>query len=240
LRSHLESLLRGLDRANLRSCDPLADPCISKDDLKNLQARAEKEAEKAGSKGSPLYQAMYDESLTQEILKASCNVCKVFGSPWLAARVMIKDLFVDSGWWAGRFDLRDGVGIDRDTETARQGIKYDFEVVPASTRFRLEMVVENGDEQSIGLLIIGLRELEQGRVSLGGKTTRGLGHISLEIEDVEVIGDNAAAAIEGEGSTDLLDYLISGSGRKLKGAAMRDYFKNKVEAFAASALKDKE
>jgi len=235
LRAHLESLVRGVNRSTLRACDPLADPCIpnkkqnSKLGIEELKAEAENEATENGR----LNRVRYDELLTEKVLSQTCDVCRLFGSPWLAAHVMVKDLFADPEWWAGRVELRDGVGIDRDTETARQGVKYDFEVVPASTRFGLEIVVENVNDELMGLLFIGLRELEQGRVSLGGKTTRGLGSIRLELQELEVVGDELADALDGEGNTDLVEYLISGRGKILRGEELREYLNEKVKTFAA-------
>lgn len=241
-RAHLESLVRGLNRGGLSACDPLADPCIpnksqnGKLGIEDLKAQAEEKATEDGR----VNRVKYDEILTEKIVSQSCDVCRLFGSPWLASHVMIKDLFVDPDWWAGRVELRDGVGIDRDTETARQGVKYDFEVVPASTRFNLEIVVENADDELLGLLAIGLRELEQGRVSLGGKTTRGLGSVRLELQELEVVGDDVAEILDGEGSADLVEYLISGKGKTLRGAELREYLNEKVKAFAAAKLQRKE
>lgn len=242
LRAHLESLVRGLNRDTLWACDPLADPCIpnkqqnGKLGIDELKAEAESEATEDGR----LNRARYDELLTEKILSQSCDICRLFGSPWLASHVMIEDLFINPEWWVGRVELRDGVGIDRDTETARQGIKYDFEVVPASTRFDLEIIVENADDALLGLLLIGLRELEQGRVALGGKTTRGLGNVRLELQELEVVGDNIADALDGEGSADLVEYLISGKGKILRGRELREYLDEKVRAFAADKLRRKE
>lgn len=241
-RAHLESLVRGLNRGGLSACDPLADPCIpnksqnGKLGIEDLKAQAEEKATEDGR----VNRVKYDEILTEKIVSQSCDVCRLFGSPWLASHVMIKDLFVDPDWWAGRVELRDGVGIDRDTETARQGVKYDFEVVPASTRFNLEIVVENADDELLGLLAIGLRELEQGRVSLGGKTTRGLGSVRLELQELEVVGDDLADALDGEGSADLVEYLISGRGKTLRGNELREYLDEKVKAFTAAKLQRKE
>lgn len=241
-RAHLESLVRGLNRGGLSACDPLADPCIpnKKQNGKLGIEELKDEAERQATENGRVNRVKYDEILTEKILSQSCDVCRLFGSPWLASHVMIKDLFVNPEWWVGRVELRDGVGIDRDTETARQGVKYDFEVVPASTRFNLEIVVENADDELLGLLAIGLRELEQGRIALGGKTTRGLGSVRLELQELEVVGDDVADALDGEGSADLVEYLIRGRGKILRGPELRDYLNEKVKAFAAAKLQRKE
>ena len=49
-------------------------------------------------------------------------------------------------------ELRDGVAIDRDSEKAIDGLKYDFEVVPASAAFDLEITLENATPQDLQLI----------------------------------------------------------------------------------------
>lgn len=233
LRSHVESLVRGLSRPGFDSCDPLVEPCVSKDHIEEIKKKADDDARNEDRR---LDRAKYDRLLTDGILGRSCIVCRVFGSPWLASHALIKDLFVDDSWQMRRIELRDGVGIDRDTETARQGIKYDFEVVPATTGFGLEIVAENASDDLFGLLVLGLREMEQGRVALGGKTTRGLGGVRLTIEELEVVGDEAADKYDGDGSADLLEYLLKGKGRLLKGGALHQYTQDKIRTLIAAKL----
>lgn len=224
LRAHLESVVRSLSRNGFESCDPLVDPCIpseksgAKDGIKEIK----EEAERAATTDGRLDRVQYDDRLTAEIEKRSCVVCQLFGSPWLSSRVLIKDSFLAEPGWAGRVELRDGVGIDRDTETARKGVKYDFEVVPATTSFSVEIVVENADGDLTGLLAVGLREMEQGRVALGGKTTRGLGAIRLTPSEIEVV-DN----------TDLLEYLIRGKGKLITGPELHNYFEANIRKLAS-------
>lgn len=219
LRAHLESLVRSLARQHFWSCDPLAEPCISAEDMNRIKDWAKEKATEDGRTD----QAKADRLLTDKINSRSCAVCKLFGSPWLASHVLIKDAFVVAERWGRRIELRDGVGIDRDTETARQGVKYDFEVVPATTGFALEIVAENtaDDDELIGLLSIGLRELAQGRVALGGKTTRGLGGVRFDPTEIEVIS-----------GVGLLDYLINGQGQLLQGGKASEYLAEKAKALA--------
>jgi CRISPR-associated RAMP protein (TIGR02581 family) len=231
LRAHLESILRALGRPEPSACDPLADPCIwpkrqaNKVNIEDIKAGAERDSQDKGRTN----QAIYDSLLTRAIVKESCTICKVFGSPWLASRVLIKDLFIDVGSYAGRLELRDGVGIDRDTGAARQGIKYDFEVVPALATFDLRIVIENPDPNAFGLLAVGLQELEGGRIAVGGKTTRGLGVVRLVIDEMEIIG-----GLNGDGKAALVEYLISGTGKKLTGDPMHDFMKENIKALVAA------
>jgi CRISPR-associated RAMP protein (TIGR02581 family) len=78
-------------------------------------------------------------------------------------------------------ELRDGVGIDRDTRTASGGVKYDLEVVPAGTRFVGRIRFKNPAGYELGLLAQALWMLDEGLLLLGGKSARGLGWVEVEV-----------------------------------------------------------
>jgi len=141
-----------------------------------------------------------ERKFARELAAETCTVCRLFGSPWLASKVRIKDLPLLEESWAGHVEVRTGVGIDRDTRTAAGQVLYSFEAVPAGTQFRCEIVVENADDVELGLLLLGLSEMQQGRVPLGGARSRGLGWGKLS--DWEEIG--------WVDKSNLLDYLTEG------------------------------
>lgn len=79
-------------------------------------------------------------------------------------------------------DIRDGVSLD-DNRIAKDGSKYDFEVVRTNTffDFRIEVVVRKNDTIDMKKGIEDfIRYLCNGEVSFGGKTTRGYGAVELE------------------------------------------------------------
>ncbi len=78
-------------------------------------------------------------------------------------------------------ELRDGVGIDRETRTAATGVKYDLEVVPAGTEFDGQIRFKNPADYEIGLLAQALSMLDQGALLLGGKSARGLGWMEVHV-----------------------------------------------------------
>jgi len=122
------------------------------------------------------------QGVVDEMLRAlSCWTCRVFGAPWLASKVLIKDLFLDEGTFYTT-EIRDGVAIDRDTGRVAGGRKYQFEAVPAGAAFHLEILVENASEAELGLLWLGIRALERGEVLLGGARSRGLGWCRLQVD----------------------------------------------------------
>jgi CRISPR-associated RAMP protein (TIGR02581 family) len=78
-------------------------------------------------------------------------------------------------------ELRDGVGIDRDSRTASTGIKFDLEVVPAGTRFRGSIRFKNPADFELGLLAQALSMLGTGAFLVGGKSARGLGWVDVQV-----------------------------------------------------------
>lgn len=129
-----------------------------------------------------------------------CDTCKAFGSPYLASAVLFHDAPISDVWRAlpeVPTQIRDGVGIDRDSERAREGIKYDFEVVPPQTSFDFALTLENPTERDLGLIALGLQEFIAGMIPLGGIRSRGLGRCHLEgvkVEWVDLTDLNALKA----------------------------------------------
>jgi CRISPR-associated RAMP protein (TIGR02581 family) len=172
-RAHLERLLRGMDET--LACPSTSRPrqagqlrgCLTQGDVDRL-------------KQDPLYREDAPR-LSHEIMRRSCWICSLLGAPWLASKVLVRDLTVRRDTWFDHYLIRDGVAIDRDTETAAEGLKYDFEAVPSGTEFDFEMVIENASDAELGLALLGLREFESGYVPLGGASSRGLGKVRLEL-----------------------------------------------------------
>ena len=167
LRSRLESFLRGIDPS-------LADdPANFTSSTRNNQVKAFKEQYKDN-----------DLALTEALIGITDEVSRLFGSPWIASKFQVRDLTVLPDSWFGQYQERDGVAIDRDTETAADGKLYDYQVVPAGTPFEFKAVVENAEEWELGLLMIGLHQFETEQIPLGGGRSRGLGVVKLEINQI--------------------------------------------------------
>ncbi|MEG4287354.1 CRISPR-associated RAMP protein Csx7 [Microcoleus sp. C2C3] len=165
LRSRLESFLRGID-PNLAE-----DPANYTSSTRNNQVKDLKVKYKND-----------DLNLTQELLDLTDDIGSLFGSPWIASKFQVRDLTVQPEAWFGQYQERDGVAIDRDTETAAEGKLYDYQVVPAATPFDFKAVVENAHDWELGLLMIGLHQFETEQIPLGGGRSRGLGVVKLEID----------------------------------------------------------
>jgi CRISPR-associated RAMP protein (TIGR02581 family) len=191
LRSHLEAVARGMTphASDWRqiACDPTTEDAVC---LDVTQIRTLKEQYHGD-----------DAGLAAAIQRELCLLCQTFGAPWRASPIRVRDLPVVDEEWFGQFDVRDGVAIDRDKGTVAIG-PYDYEVVPAGTRFQLQIEAENLAPWQRGLLWLGIRALERGEIAVGGFVSRGLGWVRLE--DVEA---NFAASKQ-----DLLN-VMTGTGR---------------------------
>ena len=107
----------------------------------------------------------------------TCDVCKLFGSPVQAGRLRISDGALRE--WANLVQVRDGVVIDRDSQTAVDGLKYDYEVIPPGSRFALGIDIDDPSDQDLALLGAALFDWCSGN-SIGGFTSRGLGRFHLQ------------------------------------------------------------
>lgn len=119
-------------------------------------------------------------ALLDEVL---CDTCRTFGTTHLASVALFHDAPISKIWRElpeVPTQIRDGVGIDRDSERAREGIKFDFEVVPPQTSFDFTLLLENPANRDLGLVALGLQEFIGGMIPLGGIRSRGLGRCHLE------------------------------------------------------------
>lgn len=174
VRSSVESVVRGLVPGDARrwACDPLSDRCFSDEDERDLRERKLSDAKKRARERR--------DGLRDNL----CRICRTFGAPGLASHVTFRDATVTADT---RVERRDGVAIDRDLGKVSGNKKYDFEVVPADTRFRIVIAVDSAELWQEGLLVLGLDLLDSGFARLGGMTSRGLGKVTLEGHAVRVI-----------------------------------------------------
>ena len=194
LRAEVERLIRGVRPA--RACNPVgpdSQRCVSLAQWNALRHRVAGEQATAGAPDP-------DAALSDALLAATCWVCRLFGSPWLASRVHVADLPAEEAGWFNQFEVRDGAPIDRDTRTSRSGLGFDYEVVPAGTEFVCALRADTDDTRLLGMLALGVRELEIGRLALGGSRSRGLGRVQLRVE--------RRALVRGDADS-LLAYLAS-------------------------------
>ncbi|PCC74662.1 CRISPR-associated RAMP protein Csx7 [Nannocystis exedens] len=187
LRATIESLLRGAlpDRSHpLWPCDP--------------HHEAPRESDRDGACG---FHKSNQRAHAEASIDRHCPVCRLFGSRVLASHVRITDARVhaDQRVAPPPIEIRDSVGIDRDLRTARNGLKYDFEVVSPGTRFALEVFVDNPEPWLMGLLLVAFEQLDEGFAALGGFSSRGLGRVRWRWAELRSI--DARALLVGKPET---------------------------------------
>ena len=171
LRSYIESILRGFTSKKTVVCNPTeeTESCITVPDMNNL--RKEHRKGKCGDRG-----------FSKEILDRTCWICQLFGSSWYASKLQIRDLRVKPALWFEQYQQRNGVAIDRDTETVSDSKLYNYEVVPAGVFFDFHAIVDNAEDWQFGMLSLGLSALKNEKLTIGGGRSRGLGLINLSID----------------------------------------------------------
>ena len=181
MRSRLEAFLRGIHPGLAQDPSEL----VSRD--MNERVKALKELHKDN-----------DQALTTALDNLTDEVSKVFGTPWQASKFQVRDLTIKPETWFGQYQERDGVSINRDTETAEDGRLYDFQVVPAGVKFDFQAIFENAEDKQVlnpqtnemesigywelGLIMAGLQQFKMQQIPLGGGCSRGLGVVKLTID----------------------------------------------------------
>lgn len=219
LRSRLESFLRGVfsevDESQLRHfvANPSneAEWSITASEMRKFKTQCTDDDRQ-----------LDDRQLTEQILQNTDLISQVFGSPWLSSKFQVRDLTIENPAenWFGQYQERDGVAIDRDTETAAEGKLYDFQVVPAATPFEFKAVMENADPWELGLLMLGLHQFETEQIPLGGGRSRGLGIVRLHLNRMDWVNpsspDELLRYLQNLVNDELDDYRLDDQKQELK------------------------
>lgn len=81
---------------------------------------------------------------------------------------------------------RDGIEIDRETGATKRGGKFNYDIIPAKTKFKFEMELDNIEEHQLDLIKLALINIREGDL-FGGKLARGIGKCKLEIDKIEYV-----------------------------------------------------
>ncbi len=142
-----------------------------------------------------------------------CPVCEVFGGKDLAASIRIHDSVTDSK----KTLIRDSVAIDRQKRKARDGGKYDIEVVPRGTVFDGKATIENPVLKSeyklakLGVFLSLVDFFNACSGSIGHAVSRGFGEVEIVVGKVSVItaedylDGNYKGTVYDAGSTNFLE-----------------------------------
>jgi CRISPR-associated RAMP protein (TIGR02581 family) len=146
-----------------------------------------------------------------------CPVCSFFGSTLMASKIKFTDAEQpDKG---AAIVARDGVGIDRDTGTAKERIKFNFDVLDPHANFTGQMIVENPEDSDLGVLHMVLQQMKFG-LHVGGLRNRGFGLVRMTSKSVGRLS----------GKEDLVKFFKSGTTPQLAEPAFDDLLSHKFRA----------
>lgn len=172
LRSRTEALVRGYAAGQgARSCCLQRVACLITSDRELCVT--------ADDKKGLIDLKLPDDEYTNKILAQTCLACRVFGSPWYAAKFRVADLALLPECEV-QSEVRNGVAIDRDTGTSSDGQLYQLEVAPRGSRFILRIGIDNPSDEELGIGLIALELLRGGDITVGGGASRGLGVLGSE------------------------------------------------------------
>lgn len=117
----------------------------------------------------------------QKRYEDSCAACRLFGSLALAGRAQFADGYPlkDTETIMG---MRHGVGINRITGAAQNGVLFDIETVEGGT-FALEIRLSNFALYQLRLLVWILQDIDDGLVTFGMGGSRGNGRMRIDTPD---------------------------------------------------------
>lgn len=197
LRSTIERLAAGL------SVTPEAVTCFLDDSSNSKCVSANRDSMKAVNAWRESGK-MKELEIVNQIMSSGylCQVCQLFGSPMLASKIKIQDCFPPAQQpMPPEGTVRYGIGIDRDTESVREGVLFEVEVLDHRPSFQFELLAENLDDdekkhpENWGLLALGLLEMLDGRFFLGAKSAAGLGQCHLDCDSLHLEGFSGPAEL---------------------------------------------
>lgn len=170
-------------------------PCVNHkkdDEIKKLLKSREPDAQKE------LSRYLFGEKGDTKNPGKLCIVCRLFGSPYSAAKFSIRDAGVEDSF-DNEFEIRSGVAIDRDFGTGIDGKKFEIEVVPQGTIFSFRAVLENGDDTEWLIIKQLLMAMQLNMIPIGGMKSRGLGEIRLRhVKYQQITQENIADYLSGK------------------------------------------
>jgi len=113
-----------------------------------------------------------------------CLICKMFGSPINGSLIYVYDSYPI--FPPAETDTKPGIAIDRRTGATARGALFEVEYIKLGTAFSFALTCKNLPNYAVGLIFSTLREINEGRIFVGGFKSRGFGRVEIEIEHVDL------------------------------------------------------
>jgi CRISPR-associated RAMP protein (TIGR02581 family) len=141
---------------------------------------------------------------SEEIYPKVCHACKMFGNMKMASVVRFEDFFPfesdhSEDEKAKKIQeiekytfVRNGIKIDRLSGSTVKGALYDFEVLNGGN-FYGNVLLKNPEIWQVLMIYKTINNINDGFVKVGGKKSRGLGKLDVEIKSLEIYSTNKNA-----------------------------------------------
>lgn len=103
---------------------------------------------------------------------------------------------------------RDGIKIDRETGATEDKGKFNYDVIPAKSKFELCIELENIEKYQLELIAIALKDICSDGDLFGGNLSRGIGKCKLNIKNIEFVDTTDGASLK--------DYIFKGKLKEFK------------------------
>jgi len=122
-----------------------------------------------------------EEEIREEQL---CLACRLFGSAYRGSRLYVRDAYTPLTQTT-ELKIMDFVAIDRFTGGAKEGAKFNALVLwqPA---FKVSILLENPEEWQLGWLLLVLRDLKEGLMSVGFGQNKWFGKAETKDEKIKI------------------------------------------------------
>ncbi len=180
--SSIKGLFRSHAEPVLRMKNPRIAPCsgLSKDNCMMVRENYESLHDRI--------QTLQRMGKTTEAMKLffekTCLLCKIFGAPSYAGRVIFQDAYLKS---EASYGVRTGIAIDRRTGAVFRGQFYQVEYVEPDACFGFTLRARNLPNYALGLLSKLVFMMRDGELKVGGFKTRGFGTVTLENPTLTII-----------------------------------------------------
>lgn len=188
------------------------------------------------------------DSLLKGVLKTTdeaqdkhlCLACRLFGSTQRGSRLIVED-----ARFAGaepQYKMHDFLAIDRFTGGGAEHLKFDALALwqPA---FRARVHLENPEDWELGWLALTVRDLRDGRLTLGGGAAKGFGCVRVNDDwkmEVGFLGDDDGLGLPVTGSSGVYQVAACNAQTRAQWLARANVwvtkFQEKLSAFERDAL----
>lgn len=176
--------------------------------------------EKSGEGGISLMQIIDRTMRSEGSIRAmkifadnACLLCKIFGSPHYASKVIFTDAYPTDKGRSPTTGLKTGVAINRRTGAAHPGALFTVEYVEPGAEFRFSILCRNLPNYALGIISTILLMLRDGMVRFGGFKTRGFGVMgvkNLRISVIDYGGEETLRGLDEEDQEVIIEGMSGG------------------------------